>query len=1853
MSYPVLELSTTEYLYGFLRDASLPIIRTALDTSEAGQRIRITTLPGPVMGELCEALQQEERWVARVLVSSGPTKTWEATATKLIELRNTLEKPLLVFIPPGLRTAAEDSLDIATFRELSLSSSVTSDLAVSLTSRFPAQISQVVSQVIALVRRERWAKNEDEIVTYLLTVLLNGSTAESVGGALFVFGLIPHFGLSAQSNLPYWLSRNHKMQQILSDLRQPVQARISRLPLQANTIQPGLFGFLRDRIAQNTRVWTAEIAQHEQQFALDNWPFIETADDTQLRIKLEPLSLPMQSGDEVGGTTPLPVLNLDGKEGLKISFRVVPAPAEVPAWKTYRVQIVLVDGEQPTVAWESNGFKKPASRQKATRTLRIADLQSLEEGTYFIRVDGYDEDGAVLTQPRRLDPSNEGSRSENESEYFLVVREGAEVVMPPPRAIDLPSFTNCWSEANVRAGATDSDEEAIATRDSLTGSWAESTGANVKGDVHFKLEGEGLEGYTIVVPAFLRTLELVSLSNPDQCGRFSLNLANVRSSADIEVKRAVGEPPTTGPELEGFLDARRRLFELILNQHRVRLGDRAQDLTCRSIVETTDLLSLADSIREYADRYRTLGERALGADSNDSKQQSTLFRFLSSVDVAELRWRSGRGDPGRALLLAPTHPLRLLWHLQHARICDEAICHWKEKTANVKSWPVFLRQLASDLLPINLPMVIFDRRGRAYIEQGLLTTHWPLYVPDRSESSTQIDNTATREACRRLLGIGRPAPVTAAISSYEIASRAFEYLQQHPYVEQLRLNVFNPGDGQLITDALRLIESFRLIISGDDGPPPLRYSIQMFGSESQVEGMGEAFESLLDPDRQVAEDDEFTLTSSNHLLPKLVFARNTTEYFREHPVRFSAHMTVLIEQFGSQARLGQVSQMRRGCFVAGLVQEPETSLESREAGFGWYKGLRAVSGAHPSDLDALLTSTVRTTQRLQAASATGEKISSDIAPVLSLHLDADGQSLLLLIHTYSDWVLTIDRNLGLDYFDSPSAPQESGYLLDYAPEFLQEDRHRILLTTRSTIELQSVIRPAIEKFGLTLPPGQEPVVLETLRSLSGRLALKLLSSESHAAEVVGLLLARWLMEQSGLLRDRIVIPLDAHRGWFKSDDAGGGGVRRADLLLVTLLPSQRVVKFLVVEVKLREELTSSGRTTLYREMYEQAESSEKRLRDLFDPHLYPGARADLLLRTKELTTALSFYLKRAVRYGLFRTERVSEILEFVDSLDSGFSLDLASLGVVFERQGVGSHIDEDEPGITVHRFGSDVAEQLLATAGSREVSRVELPDSGGSSSHATPTNLSQRAVATESLISSFGSSVRGIPKAAAPPEIVPSPTFVPHSIGSLTASKIEPSICIQRDAVPEIATLEGSRSQRSSEFENPARALSRDESAPNAQQATYSDASEPETTAQENLSEDPSRAGSDVPEATPAPNVLLGAHELTPQFGILGRFSDAKVGLDLTGCNTISLFGVQGFGKSYTLGVIAEMATTSVPGINVLPSPLATVIFHYHKSDAYVPEFASARTPNNKVREIERLLREYGARPQAIKDIILLTPEAKLSERRDEFPGIEVLPIKFSSGELGAESWKFLLGAYGNDSLYVRQLVAIMRRHREDLTLSRFREEIAASELSQQARRLAEDRLNLAEPYVDDSASLGSLIRPGRTIIVDLRDPWIEKDEALGLFVVMMRIFAAAKHERASFNKLVVFDEAHKYISESELISQVVETIREMRHQATSVVIASQDPLSVPRSVIELTSILILHRMTSPQWLRHLKTAITALEDVSEGQLAGLQAGDALVWAQRSTDKRFTQRPFRIQLRPRFSLHGGGTKTAVSGATVR
>jgi hypothetical protein len=355
----------------------------------------------------------------------------------------------------------------------------------------------------------------------------------------------------------------------------------------------------------------------------------------------------------------------------------------------------------------------------------------------------------------------------------------------------------------------------------------------------------------------------------------------------------------------------------------------------------------------------------------------------------------------------------------------------------------------------------------------------------------------------------------------------------------------------------------------------------------------------------------------------------------------------------------------------------------------------------------------------------------------------------------------------------------------------------------------------------------------------------------------------------------------------------------------------------------------------------------------------------------------------------------------------------------------------------------------------------------------------------------------------------------------------------------------------------------------------------------------------------------------------------------------------RGGGKSYTLGTIVEMACLPIDRISQLPQPLASVIFHYSATQDYRPEFTSMVEPNADPAQVRLLAERYGTTPRALSDVLLLVPRDKVGLRQREYPGLDVRPLVFSPRELQASHWRFLMGAVGSQSLYLRQVNAVMRALRGGITLDSLRQGIAQSSLPDHLRHLATTRLDLAAQYLEEGAEVSGLLRPGRLVIVDLRDEFIEKDEALGLFVVLLQLFADARDADGPFNKLVVFDEAHKYIENLELIAGLVEVVREMRHKGVSILVASQDPPSVPVQLIELSTQIMLHKFNSPAWLKHVQRANASLGNLTPEMMAQLAQGEAYVWSSKATDRSFTAGAVKVRCRPRVTRHGGETKTAV------
>ena len=155
--------------------------------------------------------------------------------------------------------------------------------------------------------------------------------------------------------------------------------------------------------------------------------------------------------------------------------------------------------------------------------------------------------------------------------------------------------------------------------------------------------------------------------------------------------------------------------------------------------------------------------------------------------------------------------------------------------------------------------------------------------------------------------------------------------------------------------------------------------------------------------------------------------------------------------------------------------------------------------------------------------------------------------------------------------------------------------------------------------------------------------------------------------------------------------------------------------------------------------------------------------------------------------------------------------------------------------------------------------------------------------------------------------------------------------------------------------------------------------------------------------------VFIGDNSPSAQFGLIGKISGSgkKIALDLNGTNTISLFGVQGAGKSYSIGVVTEMVIKAFPNINDLSKPLAGVIFHYSDSEDYKPEFTSMIHPNDDERQLRMLEEQYGAKPEKLDDVVLLVPKDKMLQRTAEYPGITIRPIPLIRTNWGSRSGSF------------------------------------------------------------------------------------------------------------------------------------------------------------------------------------------------------------------------------------------------------
>jgi hypothetical protein len=357
----------------------------------------------------------------------------------------------------------------------------------------------------------------------------------------------------------------------------------------------------------------------------------------------------------------------------------------------------------------------------------------------------------------------------------------------------------------------------------------------------------------------------------------------------------------------------------------------------------------------------------------------------------------------------------------------------------------------------------------------------------------------------------------------------------------------------------------------------------------------------------------------------------------------------------------------------------------------------------------------------------------------------------------------------------------------------------------------------------------------------------------------------------------------------------------------------------------------------------------------------------------------------------------------------------------------------------------------------------------------------------------------------------------------------------------------------------------------------------------------------------------------------VGAEHGSKAFLNVVEPFSLVCVGRQGTGKSHTLNVVLENCIVNFSEPVELPitrmtTQMCGLVLHFDQSDSNVCEALGLHDMAPSLKTLsERSF--HGAK----KVIVLVSPNYHLQRRNfyKDMPHVTVRTLRFQWSSLDAAQLKKLMRLDSSDSqLYVSLMLSMLGDYQARNQLPDMDEFFSdfQKKCSPEQQRPLLQRLNLLHSMVtqnrndDMYAELSSLMEPGTFIVCDLTDPMLSEVEVNAVFQVLLQQFR--RHPLRDCGKVVVFDEAHKYLStdtKSDCLSKdIVSTIRQMRHENIRVLLSTQSPLHLPSEAIELSTVVVMHEFQSKDWYKYVESKLSLPTGGFE-TVKNLRRGDALL----------------------------------------
>lgn len=1272
---------TSEVYHAEMASAVYEHLRDFLLTIENNHCQRVEYLPIEVMQMTCEKLLHDpllqKRGVEAYILAEKATKDYEIESGTLIEKRNREQFGVLVaFIPQGLRLPAEDSYDIQTFKTYDLTGVLRAH-ARQMIESISTEGQEIVRMVLSQPAVTRLPI--DTHLKYLLALRNDACGWQEAGAYLFHLRLIPDLDLKP-TGLETRIDRNAHCVNELSNpdsnvlLATAALANEYGLDPDANELRKNLVAFLRDRNTVDTDGWLPTILSEElwrSKLTFDKWKFRDLTKPGEVEVHLSPLEDP-QTGVLANGLK---------KEGSNLVASTDPKSPIHLRWTTYPkhpenlghyLLLVVRDTDDEEAGEELVRKTVKGGRSSLKLSLKDVELAEGETCAAKIMIHAKDQAGVILAT--------------DESEPFWI-EGGIEIEERVKKVNKIRNRAEAFLQASYRyrkAVAIDSE------------GWEEGLPRLYR----IKLKSRDI--YRIVINTTLYDMERKILTDPLNCGAWQADLCN-RAVVEAEDLRPVEITAPGLQSFENFVSSRRRLFHRFLEKDPV------------GVIEVLDLREFKADILDYVTCYRAMYDELsslLQAAKSDGKINNVLnlgYR-LNRIDTVHLRV-GVTDEVDEVLLLAPTHPIRMLWVLQYQQL----LFGWATKLENVSeedAAQMLSMESAEQITSLNIPPAIAVARGDIYVNSDNVDLYWSI-LP---RGTTTDIRKAVSMVLRLLKHKGGGGEITS-ISPSQLADKIWRYLKHHPYVSTLRLNVINPGDGLLILNAIREVQK-----SGEFDQ--LNYNVAFYG-DLRHEVMGSAFDEMMEetvlPEGSQPEVDQALLRpNKNPLFPKLTFSKHRVResdwkntHFRE------AHITVLIDRFSTKV-LTRPRGTAVGSFcVHNLLAEYRADFDIKADSATWS---RKVIPNQNGELTPEDTCAVGIFKSVDAFLRLGSSFydwgnSLDKVPAIQLELSDNDKHIISQVHERSDWVFTVDRNFGIEYFDNPrSASRVSArsYLIDYSPEFLEGVGHRLIISTFWLSEIESLIKDGLKKMKIPGTGFQAAQILDVLKSISGRLALKLINNPNDAREIIGLALTRLLLEEEQALKTSVLIPVDSHIDLFMEHKRQSQDldirIQRSDLILARVLEGKLSLK--LIEVKFRSGSTGPAEEFALKEAIVNKNSDTQKVLESKFLGTPGKEQLDREIQHKQLSNLLQFYFDRCQRHGLIASQSPEAITlqAAIHNIAEGpVSLEFEKAGFIFNLQGA-TKPPETYKGNQIIVVGEKKIRQLLEISEDSEFEASQPPE---------------------------------------------------------------------------------------------------------------------------------------------------------------------------------------------------------------------------------------------------------------------------------------------------------------------------------------------------------------------------------------------------------------------------------------------------------------------------------------------------------------------------------------------------------------